>query len=87
MVGYTSGKVAPRRHNRENGTPPAKDTPHKGKGMTDEAMMNIICDDIATNTTAAALRGDSPPPQPVMELPYTGSRAMLRLLVWRHFAS
>ena len=29
----------------------------KSKGMMDDAMMNIICDDIATNTTVAALRG------------------------------
>ena len=51
----------------------------KSKGVTDEAMMNTICDDIATNTTAAALRGDALPPEPVMELPYAGSRAMLRI--------
>ena len=40
-------------------------------------MMNIVCDDIAINTTAMALRGEDPPPGPVMELPYAGSRAML----------
>ena len=45
----------------------------------DEAMMNIACDDIATETTAVALRGEEPYSDKVMELPYEGSRAMLRI--------
>ena len=45
----------------------------------DEAMMNITCNEIATDTTAAALGGEAPYPDTVMELPYAGSRAMLRI--------
>ena len=40
-------------------------------------MMNIVCNDIAINTTGAALSGGEPPPGPIMELPYEGSHAML----------
>ena len=43
----------------------------------DEAIINIICDDIATNTIAMALRGEETPLGPVLELLYTGSRAIL----------
>ena len=51
---------------------------HEEKLM-DEAMMNITCNEIATDTTAAALGGEAPYPDTVMELPYAGSRAMLRI--------
>ena len=47
------------------------------KKLTDEAMMNIVCNDIATDTTAVALRGEEPYPGSVMDLPYAGLRAML----------
>ena len=47
------------------------------KKLMDEVMMNIVCDDIAMHTIAMVLRGEEPPPGPVMELPYMGSRAML----------
>ena len=56
--------------------------------LTDEAMMNIICDDIVTNTIATALRGEDPPPGPIMELPYAGSQAMLWIkqtwIAWKY---
>ena len=76
------GKVVQKRTwqmTKEKGRPPEDEATPKSKAMADEAMMNIICDDIATETTAAALRGEAPPPEPVMELPYVGSRAMLRI--------
>ena len=41
--------------------------------------MNIICDDIVTNTTAVPLGGEASLPEPVMELLYAGSQAMLRI--------
>ena len=47
--------------------------------MTDEAMMNIGCDNIGTNTTVTALRGEDSPSEPIIELPYAGSRAMLQI--------
>ena len=43
--------------NGGEGEAPEEEATPKSKAMTDEAMMNIICDDIATETTAAALRG------------------------------
>ena len=43
-------------------------------------MINIVCDDIATNTTEAVLSGGGSPSGPtIMELPYEGSGAMLRI--------
>ena len=41
--------------------------------------MNIACDEIATDTKAVALSGEAPYPYTVMELPYAGSQAMLRI--------
>ena len=58
---------------------PVEEERLKSKGMMDEAMMNIICDDIATNTTATALKGEASSPGQIMKLPYTGSRAMLSI--------
>ena len=55
------------------------DKEHQEKKLTDEAMMNITCDGTATDTTAVALRGEAPYPDTVMELPYAGLRAMLRI--------
>ena len=49
------------------------------KKVTDKAMINIACDDIATETTAVALRGEEPYSDSVMEFPYEGSRAMLHI--------
>ena len=43
----------------------------------DEVMMNIIYNEIVTDSTVVALRGEEPYPGTVMELPYAGSRAML----------
>ena len=49
------------------------------KRLADEAVMNIVCDDIPTNATKAVLGGGGPPSGPTMELSYEGSRAMLRI--------
>ena len=49
------------------------------KKLTDEAMMNIVCDGIATDTTAATLREEVTYTGTVMELPYAGLRAMLHI--------
>ena len=49
------------------------------KKLVNEAMMNIACDDIAMETTVAALRGEEPYSDTVMELPYVGSRAILHI--------
>ena len=59
---------------RKDGLGTKQDTRYKEsarqKKLTDEVMMNIACDDIATETTAAALRGEEPYSDTVMELPY-----------------
>ena len=56
----TGGKLSQRRiqqDKKETGMAPVEEERSTIKGMTDEAMMNIICDDIATNTTSVTLRG------------------------------
>ena len=58
---------------------PRDKTSAREKKLTDEAIMNIACDNITTETTAAALRGEEPYSDTVMELPYVGSWAMLRI--------
>ena len=58
---------------------PQEESKVREKKLMDEAMMNIACDDIATETTAVALRGEEPYSDKIMELPYEGSRAMLRI--------
>ena len=49
------------------------------KQMTDEAMMNIICDNLAGATTRAALEGGDAQGRVLLDLPYQGSRAMLKI--------
>ena len=51
------------------------DKENQEKKLADEVMMNIACDEIMTDTTAAALMGEAPYPDTVMELLYAGSRA------------
>ena len=48
------------------------------KRMTDEAMMNMVCDDLAGGTTKAALKGGGPRGHRLLDLPYVGSKAMLK---------
>ena len=47
--------------------------------LVDDTMMNIVCDDITTNTAEAVISGGGPPPGPIMELPYEGSHTMIRV--------
>ena len=47
--------------------------------MADKALMNIACDDIATATNAAVLSGSSSPAGPILDLPYAGALAMLKI--------
>ena len=49
------------------------------KKLVDEAMINIVCDNIATNTTSTALRQEDLPSGPIMKLRYAGSWAILRI--------
>ena len=46
---------------------------------TDEVQINIECDRIASETTQAVLKGGVSPPDPVISLPYAGSKAMFRI--------
>ena len=62
--------------------PPTENSPAKGwkKGETPkEVLINIACDEIATDTTAAALENDVTNEGGTLEPPYEGSRAMLRI--------
>ena len=47
--------------------------------MTNEAMMNIVCDKLAGATTWAALEGGDAQGRALLDLPYAGSRAMLKI--------
>ena len=47
--------------------------------MTNEAMMNIVCDKLACVTTQAALEGGGTQGRALLDLPYVGSRAMLKI--------
>ena len=47
--------------------------------MTNEAMMNIICDKLAGATTRAALEGGGAQVRALLDLPYVGSPAMLKI--------
>ena len=46
---------------------------------TDEVQINIECDRIASETTQAVLKGGVSPPDPVISLPYAGSKAMFHI--------
>jgi len=49
--------------------------------LGDEALMNIACDQLAGEVTATAL--DNPdelrPPEEILQMPYKGSKAVLRI--------
>ena len=47
--------------------------------MTNEAMMNIICDKLAGATTRAALERGGARGRALLDLPYVGSRAILKI--------
>ena len=51
----------------------------KGKRISDEAMKNLIFDKLAGATTQAALAGGSARGRVLLDLPYTGSKAMLKM--------
>ena len=79
LVGEPKGEIKEPYHIAERDE--GKDTDKKGegqKGLTDEAQMNIICDEVAGDTTKAMLEGGVPPEVIVLEPPYEGSKAMLR---------
>ena len=49
--------------------------------LSDEAKMNIACDELAGEATAWAIEhpGELPPPDELMQMPYEGSKAVLRI--------
>ena len=47
--------------------------------MTDEAKMNIVCDKLAGAITRAALEGGGAQGRALLDLPYAGSQAMLKI--------
>ena len=49
------------------------------KQMTDESMMNIICDKLACATNRAALEGGDVQGRVILDPPYEGSQAMLKI--------
>ncbi|KAL7554122.1 hypothetical protein ACHAWF_018192 [Thalassiosira exigua] len=49
------------------------------EGTKDKALMNQACDLLAGETTAAILDEGRPPEAPLLELPYEGSKAMLKI--------
>ena len=49
------------------------------KQMTDEAMMNIIHNKLAGATTRTALEGGAAQERALLDLPYKGSRAILKI--------
>ena len=79
LVGEPKGEINEPYHITEQED--ERDTDKKGegrKGLTDEAQMNIICDEVAGETTKAMLEGGAPPDAIVLEPPYEGSKAMLK---------
>ena len=56
-----------------------RDDPKKKKPLKQNALINIACDEIASGTTAAVLDGGKEPSQKILQLPYQGSKAMLRI--------
>jgi len=50
-------------------------------GLDDNAMINIACDELAGETTAAAIENpiQLPPEQEILQMPYEGSKAVLRI--------
>jgi hypothetical protein len=57
-------------------SPPPKEDEQQKKV---EIQVNIECDRIATEVTATALADGSTPDKPVLQMPYPGSKAMLRI--------
>ena len=51
----------------------------KKKPLKQNALINIACDEIASGTTDAVLAGGVAPSQKIVQLPYRGSKAMLRI--------
>ena len=49
------------------------------KRLANEGMTIITCDETARATTGAALGGGRPPDGPILDLPYAGACAMLKL--------
>ena len=77
QIGGKRQPKLPRKEGLGTQQDPQDKTSAQEKKLTDEAMMNIACDNIARETTAAALRGEELYSDTVMELPYVGLRAML----------
>jgi len=50
-----------------------------GGALRTEAKINIACDAIASGVTASVLEGTAEPQQPLLQLPYRGSRAMFKI--------
>ena len=76
------GEKPPPKRPQKNGVGTKQDMgdkEHQEKRLTDEAMVDIACDEIVTDTTAVALRGEAPYPDTVTKLPYAGSQAVLRI--------
>ena len=73
QLGVTKSLKRPQKAKQKKTPDPGEEERTRSKRLTDEAMMNIVCGDIATNTTATAPRGEALPPGPIMELPYMGS--------------
>ena len=49
------------------------------KKLAKQAQLNIACDMMASDTTAAKMNGGGIPDDPVLRLPYPGSKAMLKI--------
>jgi len=57
-------------------SPPPKEDNEQKKV---EVQVNIECDRIASETTATILAGGSPPDKTILQMPYPGSKVMLRI--------
>ena len=58
-------------------TPPSLDPEPGEKAL--EVQINMECDRIASLTTAAMLKDGSIPEQPILSMPYEGSKAVLKI--------
>ena len=54
-------------------------TPTRTQGLTRAALVNVACDTLANETAQHILTQDSPPEHSILQPPYKGSRALLKI--------
>ena len=74
-----AGQFRLRQHIADDNESTAQEPTKRETKMSNEAQINVGCDHIASGTTGAMLGGGEIPPEPILKLPYPGSKALLKI--------